>query len=429
MSTISIEALYEIYLRHPIVTTDTRQVEPGALFFALKGPSFNGNQFAVQAMEAGAAFAIVDEIEFVNKPNIFFTEDVLVTLQNLAKHHRQQLNIPVLAITGSNGKTTTKELVHAVLSTQYITYTTIGNLNNHIGIPLTLLKIKTDAQIAVVEMGANHQKEIEAYCTYTLPTLGLITNCGKAHLEGFGGIEGVRKGKGELFDYLRDNDGVAFACTDFDYFESMAKGLKKVYWYGTETGEVTGHLLQNEPFVRVEINNGFEYPVTLHTNLVGSYNIFNVLAACVIGRYFNVPFKQIQRAIESYEPSNNRSQLIEKDGNRIILDAYNANPTSMQVAIENFAALQAGNKMLFLGGMMELGEESIAEHEALIALINKYPWTQVVLVGGDFKDLKHDYLFFDTVEAASDWWKDQNDTGNYLLVKGSRSIKMERIIT
>jgi UDP-N-acetylmuramoyl-tripeptide--D-alanyl-D-alanine ligase len=209
----------------------------------------------------------------------------------------------------------------------------------------------------------------------------------------------------------------------------MTKGLKKVCWYGTETGEVTGHVLQNEPFLRVEINNGFDYPVTLHTNLVGNYNIFNVLAACAVGRYFKVPFSQIQHAIESYEPSNNRSQLIEKDGNKIILDAYNANPTSMQVAIENFAALQAGNKILFLGGMMELGEESIAEHKAVIALVNKYLWKQVILVGGDFKTLQHNYLFFDTAEAAANWWKQKNETGNYLLVKGSRSVKMERKIS
>jgi UDP-N-acetylmuramoyl-tripeptide--D-alanyl-D-alanine ligase len=428
MKPISIEALYNIYQQHPNITTDTRQIKTGDLFFALKGPSFNANQFAQKALDLGAAFAVVDEPEFANSENILYTADVLTTLQELAKHHRKTLDIPVLAITGSNGKTTTKELVHAVLSSQFKTYTTTGNLNNHIGIPLTLLKIKKDAEIAVVEMGANHQKEIASYCDYTLPTLGMITNCGKAHLEGFGGIEGVIKGKGELFDYLKANNGEAFACSDFDYFEKMSEGIKSVHWYGTETGEVTGHVLQNEPFLRVEIEGGFDYPVTVHTNLVGRYNVFNVLAACAIGKYFKVPFDEIQRAIETYEPTNNRSQLMEIDGDQIILDAYNANPTSMQAAIENFAAIDAADKILFLGGMMELGEASLAEHRSLLDLIGKHHWKQVILVGGDFAKLSHPYLFFNDATSAADWWKNQEHGGNYLLVKGSRSIQMEKII-
>lgn len=428
MTTVTIEALYNIYLQHPNITTDTRQIKTGDLFFALKGPSFNANQFAQKALDLGAAFAIVDDPEYAINDKILFTGDVLVTLQQLAKHHRKTLKIPVLAITGSNGKTTTKELVHAVLSSQYKTYTTSGNLNNHIGIPLTLLKIKADAEIAVVEMGANHQGEIASYCEYTLPTLGLITNCGKAHLEGFGGIEGVIKGKGELFDYLRANNGEVFACSDFDYFTKMTEGIKSVYWYGTEMGTVTGQLLQNEPFLRVELNKGFDYPVTLHTNLVGNYNIFNVLAACAIGKYFQVPLKNILQAIESYEPTNNRSQLIEKEGDQIILDAYNANPTSMQAAIENFAAIDAPEKILFLGGMMELGEQSLAEHRSLLNLIGKYNWKQVILVGGDFAKLPHSFLFFNDASIAANWWKNQKHGGNYLLVKGSRSIQMEKIV-
>lgn len=428
MNAISIEALYKIFQQYDYVTTDTRTIKPGALFFALKGPNFNGNAFAERALQLGAAYAIVDEEAYATHSNILLVEDVLTTLQQLAKYHREQFNIPVIAITGSNGKTTTKELVHAVLSQHYITYTTTGNLNNHIGIPLTILKIKKDAQIAVIEMGANHQKEIESYCKYTLPTHGLITNAGKAHLEGFGGIEGVRKAKGELFDYLKANNGIAFACDDFGYFRDMVQGLKTVHWYGTSRGEVTGHALEHEPFLRVEINSGFDYPVTLHTNLIGGYNVYNVLAACIIGKHFHVPYKKIQHALESYQPSNNRSQLIEKDGNKIILDAYNANPSSMNAAIENFASLDVPNKILFLGGMMELGIESLAEHEALIALINKYKWKQVVLVGGDFANVKHEFLFFPTAEEAAGWWRKQMSTGNYLLVKGSRSIKMEKII-
>jgi UDP-N-acetylmuramoyl-tripeptide--D-alanyl-D-alanine ligase len=423
-----IAALYQLYLQHPNVTTDTRNIQPGDIFFALKGPSFNGNTFAAKALEMGAAYAVVDEPEYATNNKTILTDDVLTTLQQLAKHHRQQLNIPVIGITGSNGKTTTKELVHAVLSTSFTTYTTQGNLNNHIGIPLTLLRIKADAEMAVIEMGANHLHEIAAYCTYALPTHGMITNCGKAHLEGFGSIEGVRKGKGELFDHLRATDGIAFVCNDFDYFHDMAKGLPHINWYGTENGGLTGHALQSEPFLRVEINTGFDFPVTLHTNLVGGYNIYNVLAASIIGKYFGVSSDNIREAIEKYAPSNSRSQLVEKDGNKIILDAYNANPSSMYAAIENFGKLQAENKILFLGGMMELGETSAEEHKVLIDLIEKYAWKEVVLVGGDFANIDHPFRFFATADEAAKWWKEEASNGNYLLVKGSRSMKMEKIV-
>jgi UDP-N-acetylmuramoyl-tripeptide--D-alanyl-D-alanine ligase len=427
LSMISIEALYNIYKQHPSVTTDTRSIKQGDIFFALKGPSFNGNVFAQKALDAGAAFAVIDEDAFAKDERLLLTGDVLTTLQNLSKYHRQQLNIPFIAITGSNGKTTTKELVHAVLSTTYKTYTTTGNLNNHIGVPLTILKIQPDAEMAVIEMGANHLKEIESYCSYTLPTHGLITNCGKAHLEGFGGVEGVRKGKGELFDFLRANDGVAFVCDDFEYFHTMVKGLKEIHWYGTQNGELTGTALQSDPFLEVAISKGLE-PMDIATALVGSYNIYNVLVAAIVGKYFNVPAKKIKEALEAYTPGNSRSQLIEKGGNHIILDAYNANPSSMNVAIENFAKLQAENKILFLGAMMELGETSQKEHESLIAQIAKYAWKDVVLVGGDFKNTPHPHRYFDNSVQAAEWWAAQQSTGNYLLVKGSRSMMMEKII-
>lgn len=423
-----IAALYQLYLQYPNVTTDTRNIQAGDIFFALKGPSFNGNAFAAKALEMGAAYAVVDEADYATNDKTILTDDVLTTLQQLAKHHRQQFNIPVIAITGSNGKTTTKELVHAVLSTTFKTYTTQGNLNNHIGVPLTLLRIKADAEMVVIEMGANHLREIASYCTYALPTHGIITNCGKAHLEGFGSIEGVRKGKGELFDHLRATDGTAFICDDFDYFHDMAKGLQNIHWYGTENGDLTGHALQSEPFLRVEINTGFEFPVTVHTNLVGGYNIYNVLAATIIGKNFNVSSDNIREALEKYSPSNSRSQLVEKDGNKIILDAYNANPASMYAAIENFGKLAAENKILFLGGMMELGETSPEEHRALITLIEKYAWKEVILVGGDFAKIDHPFRFFANADAAAQWWKDQASFGNYLLVKGSRSMKMEKIV-
>ncbi len=423
----TIENLYEFYLQNPSVITDTRKIKNGDIFFALKGPSFNGNQFAKQALEAGASLAVVDEVEYAVDEQYFLVEDVLEALQALAKHHRQQFNIPFIAITGSNGKTTTKELVSTVLSTIYITYTTKGNFNNHIGVPLTILGIKQDAQLAVIEMGANHQKEIESYCNYTLPTHGLITNVGKAHLEGFGSEEGVRKGKGELFDFLRTNNGVVFACDDFDYFQDMTQGLSEVHWYGTKMGETIGHVVESEPFLKASISNGLSEYI-INTKLVGAYNIYNVLSAVTIGKYFNVPDEKIKAAIEAYTPGNSRSQMLEKDGNHIILDAYNANPSSMAAAIENFAKFPAKNKIIFLGAMKELGEHSKEEHEHLIALIGKYKWKSVVLVGGDFNHVFHPYQYFDNAKQAAEWWQALHSAGNYLLIKGSRSIKMEEIL-
>src|SRR6478735_2132449 len=370
---MTIGELYEIYLRFPSIQTDTRKIQPGDIFFALQGPNFNGNSFAQQAIDQGAAYAVVDGQEFVDEERIIWFPDTLKCLQDLALHHREHLHIPFIAITGSNGKTTTKELIHAVLSAHFITYTTEGNLNNHIGVPLTILSVKPDAQFAVIEMGANHQKEIAGYCAYTLPTHGLITNCGKAHLEGFGGEEGVRKGKGELFDHLRVYDGTAFIMRDYDYLREMSKGINQVISYGTTNADIVGSVIDSEPFLRVAINKGMQLN-TISTQLVGAYNLPNVLAALTIGKYFQVPEEKIKQAIESYSPSNSRSQMLIKDGNRIILDAYNANPSSMKLAIENMVALHEKTKILCLGAMAELGDESLAEHQSIINLIGKYKW-------------------------------------------------------
>lgn len=273
-------------------------------------------------------------------------EDVLTTLQKLAKYHRQQFTIPFIAITGSNGKTTTKELINVVLSSTFKTYTTEGNLNNHIGVPLTILKIKADAEIAVIEMGANHQNEIASYCEYTLPTHGLITNCGKAHLEGFGGVEGVKKVR-ELFNYLRNNNGTAFVMWDYEYLQEMSKGISTIIKYGTANADVEGVLIKNDPYLSVAINNGAETN-KINSQLVGDYNLPNVLAAVAIGKYFKITDQKIQSSIENYSPSNSRSQLINKGTNKIILDAYNANPSSLKLAIENFARL-AGEKSIDVG--------------------------------------------------------------------------------
>lgn len=421
------EQLYEIYLQYPSVQTDTRKLTQDDIFFALKGPNFNANEFAEKALQQGAAYAIVDERPAVENDRIIVVDDVLEALQALAKYHRQQFTIPFIAITGSNGKTTTKELVHAVLSASFKTYTTQGNLNNHIGIPLTILQVKTDAQMAVIEMGANHRGEIASYCKYTLPTHGIITNCGKAHLEGFGGEEGVRKGKGELFDFLRQTGGSAFVMWDYDYLRQMSHDIGEVVKYGTADADVVGNVAQSEPFLEVSITKGLNIQ-PISTQLVGSYNLPNVLVAVTAGRYFNVPDEKIKHAIEAYAPSNSRSQLVEKNGNKIILDAYNANPSSMKLAIENLAKLPAENKVLMLGGMMELGEGSVYEHEMIIDLILQYNWKDVVLVGGDFLKVPHSFHQFNNSKEAAEWFKQQDLKNGYVLIKGSRSMQMEKVL-
>ena len=406
---MSIQELYEVYRQHPSVQTDTRQLRAGDLFFALKGGNFNGNQFARQAIDAGAAFAIIDDAAYDIPGKTILVPDVLTCLEELAQFHRRQFSIPFIAITGSNGKTTTKELIHAVLATQYRTYTTAGNLNNHIGIPLTLLRVGMDAEMAVVEMGANHQREIAGYCVYTEPTHGLITNVGLAHLEGFGGPAGVRKGKGELFDYLRTrSDGTVFANWDYDYLQEMSVGIAHIVKYGS-TGQalqVKGTVTTADPFLQVLLSTGGK-EILIKTQLVGAYNLPNVLAAAAVGTHFGVSLDNIQSALEAYSPANSRSQLIQSGAHQVILDAYNANPSSMRLAIENFAALAADRKILLLGAMAELGDQSLAEHQGIIDLIGQHSWEAVALVGGDFLKLKHPYLSFENAAAARDWWQEQ----------------------
>ncbi|MEP6684015.1 MAG: UDP-N-acetylmuramoyl-tripeptide--D-alanyl-D-alanine ligase [Parafilimonas sp.] len=424
---MTIAELYKIYLAHPYIHTDTRKLKAGDIYFALKGGNFNGNHFALQALELGAAYAVIDEGIDATNNKLIKVDNVLETLQQLAKFHREQFKIPFIAITGSNGKTTTKELIHAVLSSTYKTYTTEGNLNNHIGVPLTILKIKHDAEMAVIEMGANHQKEIESYCVVAQPTHGIISNIGKAHLEGFGGVEGIKKGKGELYDFLRSNNGIAFAFDDYDYLHEMSEGIHEVIWYGTKNGVVVGNINTSEPFLEVTINKGTSFKA-IKTHLVGDYNLPNILCAVTIGKYFNVPDDKIQSSLENYIPSNSRSQLIEIGNNKIILDAYNANPSSMKAAIENFAHIHSNNKIVLLGGMMELGEESVREHENLLHLINKCNFKDVILVGGDFKNAHGSYIYFDNAEEAAAYIKQQNFQHSYFLIKGSRSVGMEKIL-
>jgi UDP-N-acetylmuramoyl-tripeptide--D-alanyl-D-alanine ligase len=426
LCTMNIQELYQLYLQYPSVQTDTRKLQPNDLFFALKGPHFNGNAFAKQALAAGATYAIIDEQEHYINERTILVEDALETLQALAKFHRQQFSIPFLAITGSNGKTTTKELVHVVLSTSFKTYTTEGNLNNHIGVPLTILKIKRDAHFAIIEMGANHQKEIDSYCQIALPTHGLITNCGKAHLEGFGSEEGIRKGKGELFDYLRQHGGTAFIMQDYPYLHDMSKGIKNIITYGTEAADVVGNIQAADPLLQVHFTKGFQG--TINTSLVGGYNLPNVLAAVAVGKSFGITDENIKKAIEAYTPSNSRSQLVVKGTNKIIVDAYNANPSSMKAAIDNFARTANGHKILVLGAMAELGADSLQEHREIVNQIQQHQWQNVLLVGGDFEKLDHPYQGFGSAAEAGAWLGSQPVSNTYFLVKGSRSMQMEKVL-
>jgi UDP-N-acetylmuramoyl-tripeptide--D-alanyl-D-alanine ligase len=420
---MNIVELYEIYRTHPSVQTDTRKIKSGDIFFALRGPNFNANAFAETAIANGATVAVIDDPNYQHVEKTVLVDDVLTTLQQLALYHRNQFSIPFIAITGSNGKTTTKELIHAVLSSKFRTYTTEGNLNNHIGVPLTILKIKKDAEMAVIEMGANHQREIASYCEYARPDFGLITNVGKAHLEGFGGIEGVKKGKGELFDHLRSCKGTAFVMWDYDYLREMSSGIEKIFRYGTANADVSGMLVESEPFLKLKAGH-----LDINTSLVGAYNLPNVLAAIAVGRYFKVPDEDIKAAIENYTPTNSRSQLTRRDSNYVILDSYNANPSSMKAAIENFVKMQAANKILVLGGMAELGDESLEEHRAIVDLIQKYQWAEVLLVGGDFLKVDHPFHRFNNSTEAGEWLKKLNPQNAYLLVKGSRSMQMEKVL-
>lgn len=424
---MNIEELYSIYLEHPSIETDTRKIKKRDIFFALKGPNFNGNNYVEEAFKRGASYCVCDEMSTITDSRILYVENVLNTLQRLAKHHRKQFSIPFIGITGSNGKTTTKELVHEVLSTTYKCYTTKGNLNNHIGIPLTILSVKKDAEIAVIEMGANHLKEIEGYCLYAMPTHALITNCGKAHLEGFGGEEGVKKGKGELFEYILKTDGTLFLNSDYDYLKKMSAAIKNKITYGSADATYVGRAKEAEHLLEVEIVKGADINV-IKTQLAGNYNLPNVMAAVCIGKYFGVPDDKIKNALEAYIPTNSRSQIIKKESNTILLDAYNANPSSMKVAIENFAGMEGENKIVILGGMMELGNESMKEHADIIDLLSKYKWKQVVVAGKDFINLPSSILHFDDATEIAGWFKKQQFKNATILIKGSRSMAMEKVL-
>ena len=418
--------LYESFLEHRSVTTDTRKVKPGDLFFALKGPNFNGNTFAEKALEMGASFVIVDEAEVVKDDRYILVEDVLTTLQELANLHRRTLGMPILAITGSNGKTTTKELVNAVMSKKYKTYATVGNLNNHIGIPLTLLAMDESIEFGIVEMGANHQKEIASYCTIVEPNYGLINNVGKAHLEGFGGFEGVKKGKGELYQYLFDTNGIAFINSRNEDLMEMSP-FESPILYGRSSDYYNAKFLKSDPFVTFIAGN----EELVEAKLIGDYNFDNILAALCIGKYFGVPSIAANKAIEDYDPTNNRSQIVKTEKNELILDSYNANPTSMRAAIENFASLQKSNKVLVLGDMYELGEDSEQEHATIGALLNLLSDTKVILIGqhmqAAFKECAAAH-YFETKDRAVEYLNTHPVTASTILLKGSRGMGLETLM-
>lgn len=420
------QQLYDIYLQYPSVQTDTRKTKKDDLFFALKGPTFNGNTFAQQALDLGASFVIIDDANYVLNEKCILVEDVLSSLQQLARYHRQQLQIPFIAITGSNGKTTSKELMAAVLKQKFVTYATEGNLNNHIGVPLTILKIRNDAQMAIIEMGANHQKEIAAYCEIALPDYAVINNCGKAHIEGFGGIEGVRKGKGELYDFIRANGGNIFINTDLDYLDELAKGINNRITYGTQNATYSGVLSSEEMLLNVAVHTPSEN-FQIRTNLVGTYNLPNVLLAVAVGSHFGVSNQHIKAAIEGYMPDNSRSQFVTKGSNKIILDAYNANPTSMRAAIANFSKLH-GKKAIWLGAMKEMGEDEVKEHQELIEYFEQWYWDDVILVGQEFEPHKGGYNWFSNSELAAKYVEQNKPHEALILIKGSRGSKMEKLL-
>lgn len=425
---MQLEQLYAIFLKSSGIQTDTRALKKGEVFFALKGPNFNGNSFAARALEEGATAVVIDEPVLAPNDQVFLVEDALTALQQLALHHRKQFTIPFIAITGSNGKTTTKELVHAVLSSQFKTYTTKGNLNNHIGVPLTLLSIKQDAEMAIIEMGANHQKEIASYCITALPTFGIITNCGKAHLEGFGGVEGIRKGKGELYDHLAATNGTAFINSELEYLESMSRNITHKIYYGNLKGDIHSTILNTQSLLTLEVSHSHWGNQVIATQLVGAYNRANVEVALCVGNYFGIPFDRMKQAIEAYSPDNARSQLLKKGNNTIVLDAYNANPSSMMVAIDNFKQMEGDQKWAFLGGMMELGEDSVIEHKAIVHQLEVAGFEKVILVGGDFLTIKSPFNTFVNSEEAAAWLREHKPENITVLIKGSRSMKMEKLL-
>ena len=410
---MDIKELHKIFLKSSGVTTDSRQIKLNSIFFALKGDNFDGNKYAKSAIDKGASFAVVDNQAYCLNENYILVDDVLSCLQELSKYHRKQLNCPVLGITGTNGKTTTKELITAVIEKKFRTVATKGNYNNHIGVPLTLLRAKLDTEFLIVEMGANHIHEIEFLCGLAQIDFGIITNIGKAHLEGFGSVEGVIKAKKELYEHIDINDGTLFVNANDKLLKSISENTDRILYNINEQEQ------SNSPFAKVIYNGSL-----ISSQLIGDYNRTNILAACEIGRYFGVSLEKTKEAIESYTPSNNRSQLLETNRNTIVLDAYNANPSSMTEAIKAFQKVNHKKKLLILGDMLELGENSLVEHQSIIDELSQDN-QKVILVGQEFNKCQHNFIHFFNSEDALVWIEENQIEDMFILLKGSRGIKLE----
>lgn len=426
------ESLYQHYLNHRTICTDTRNISEGCLFFALKGEHFDANTFAAQALAAGAAFAIIDNPAYQISEKCMLVPDVLTALQELARYHRKQLNIPVIGLTGSNGKTTTKELIRAVLAQRYRTFATKGNLNNHIGVPLSVLALSEDIEIAVIEMGANHQKEIELLCTIAQPTHGLITNIGMAHLDGFGGFEGVKKGKAELYAYLKQHKGTTFINRDNSYLMEMSTraDLNQVVYYSTSSTDfISGKLLKTDPFLELSWSNGLA-SFEINMQLTGSYNFENILAAICIGQYFKVTPQQINTGLAGYAPNNNRSQINKTEKNTVICDFYNANPSSMSAALDNLKSLNAPTKAVIIGDMFELGNEAAQQHQLIAEQASALNVQTLIFIGKYFYAFKDQYPghFFSNPTEAQAFLQEKPITNALILLKGSRGMALEQLM-
>lgn len=418
-----IAELYNLFRECSQISTDTRKIDKDALFVCLRGETFDGNVFASEAIAKGAKFVIIDNEKFDTGDSSILVENSLKTLQELAHYYRMKFSIPVIGITGTNGKTTTKELIHAVMSQKYKTHATVGNFNNHIGVPLTLLSMPENTEIAIVEMGANHPFEIKELCEIASPDFGIITSIGKAHLEGFGSLEGVIKTKKELYDYIETHGKMVFVSADNELLMNLSQNIDRQTYGKTTNSDFYGELLPNEGLLEMKFNNR-----NIKSHLVGDYNFVNMMAAIACGKYFGLNEDKIALALEEYTPKNQRSQLIKYAKNTIVLDAYNANPTSMEAALKSLSESQFPFKSAILGDMLELGNESIKEHLSIIKLLISLKLDRCILIGPIFHSLPHPFLSFEKSEDAMVYIKDHSFENQYILIKGSRGIQVEKVL-
>ena len=418
---MSIIDLYDLFIHNPQITTDSRNCPKGSIFFALKGDKFDGNQYAGKALASGCVYAVIDNPDYYIGERTILVDNVLKTLQQLAHHHRKVLGLPIIGITGTNGKTTTKELLAAVLSTKFNLLYTEGNFNNHIGVPLTLLRLTHDHEMAVIEMGASHPGDIKELVDIVHPNYGIITNVGRAHLEGFGSFEGVIRTKGELYDYIRRSKGKIFIKKENEYLQSIAKGIEQITYGNGDDAFASGQVVSCDPFLVFNWKQQGKLH-TVETHMIGSYNLDNVLAAVAVGRFFKIPAERISRAIAAYEPTNNRSQFKKTDNNELIIDAYNANPSSMKVALDNFITMPVQPKAIILGDMRELGPTSNELHAEVVEQIKKGQFDKVFLCGEHFSKVGKEFSPFATTEAMTEELRRQPLKGYHILIKGSHSM-------